>query len=384
MKYLDLFSGLGGFALGAYNAGWRFDEHYFSEVDEYAIEVYRRRFPGAIPLGDIREIDTLPTGEWFITGGFPCVDISVAGKGAGIHASRSGLWFEMWRIVRELRPRWVIVENVGAITFRGLADVVNSLAEIGYDCEWQDIRASDMGAPHRRERIWIVAYPHQSGESISPINGEPRCRELGQDVADTEEAIGWGTGRTEDAGRGYPEAGRCGIGRCGIQHWPAEPAVGRVVDGIPSALDITGIIEYICFHGTERQVEMAKAVTTKGKDGKVRILRLYLEVAEAPRYLGEAGPSTYSLSEMSYKDRLCQREMGAGEAERTGLCDMPQDIHAERLTLPQDLQPRLPIPVREVQRWLAVGDRVNRLKCLGDSIVPQIAELLFRQIKATM
>jgi len=185
VNYLDLFSGIGGFALGAYKAGWRFDNHYFSEVDEYAIKVYRRRFPDAIPLGDITKINTAKvmadadrcggiqpekskreTGRWsgdddqtwIITGGFPCQDISVAGKGEGIGGNRSGLWFEMWRIIRDLRPRYVIAENVGAITFRGLNRVLSSLAEIGYDADWQDIRASDVGAPHRRERIWIVAY----------------------------------------------------------------------------------------------------------------------------------------------------------------------------------------------------------------------------------
>ncbi len=229
MKYLDLFSGIGGFPLGAYNAGWRFDEHYFSEVDKYAIEGYRQRFPDAIPLGDIKKINTktlantintkatrqqqdsgqvlsiteserLDVGGWFITGGFPCQDISTAGKGEGIGGSRSGLWFEMWRIIRALQPRWVIAENVGAITFRGLSTVVNSLAEIGYDCEWQDIRASDMGAPHRRERIWIVAYP----ESVHAQGHGNRQRQ-------------------EQSG--------------GSSRWPVEPAVGELVDGLSNGLD---------------------------------------------------------------------------------------------------------------------------------------------------
>ena len=164
MYYLDLFSGIGGFALGAYWAGWRFDEHYFSEIDSYCVDLYMGRFPQAVPLGDITKIDDktfypLMGKVGIITGGFPCQDISIAGKGEGISGERSGLWFEMWRIIRDLQPRWVIAENVGAITFRGLSTVINSLAEIGYDAEWQDIRASDMGAPHKRERIWIVAYP---------------------------------------------------------------------------------------------------------------------------------------------------------------------------------------------------------------------------------
>ena len=88
-----------------------------------------------------------------------CQDISFAGKGAGLEGSRSGLWFEYRRLIDELRPRYAIMENVGALVVRGLDRVLGSLAEIGYDAEWQDIRASDMGAPHRRERVWIVAYP---------------------------------------------------------------------------------------------------------------------------------------------------------------------------------------------------------------------------------
>jgi DNA (cytosine-5)-methyltransferase 1 len=110
--YLDLFSGIGGFALGAYWAGWRFDEHYFSEVEEYCTAVYRQRFPTAIPMGDISKIHTkdyvsLLGKDGIITGGFPCQGISIAGKGEGISGERSGLWFEMWRIIRDLRPRWV-------------------------------------------------------------------------------------------------------------------------------------------------------------------------------------------------------------------------------------------------------------------------------------
>jgi DNA (cytosine-5)-methyltransferase 1 len=161
MNHIDLFAGIGGFALGAYMAGMKFDKHYFSEIDPYCVELYQKRFPDSIPLGDITKIDTkkLKGNNFIITGGFPCQDISVAGKGAGIEGKRSGLWFEMWRIISDLRPKFAIMENVGAITFRGLKEVLGSLHEIGYNAEWQDIRASDMGAPHRRERIWVIAYP---------------------------------------------------------------------------------------------------------------------------------------------------------------------------------------------------------------------------------
>lgn len=177
MNYIDLFSGIGGFALGAYWAGMRFENHFFSDIEKFAVELYQKRFPDAIPLGDITKIDTDKLiaeygTDWVLTGGFPCQDISIAGKGAGIEGKRSGLWFEYWRLIRDLRPRIAIMENVGALTFRGLDTVLGTLAEIGYNAEWQDIRAEDVGAPHKRERIWIIAYPNSNSKPSVPVNEE--------------------------------------------------------------------------------------------------------------------------------------------------------------------------------------------------------------------
>ena len=112
LNYVDLFSGIGGFPLGMHSAGWRVEKHYFSEIDPWCAELYQKRFPDAIPLGDIRQITDLPKGDWVITGGFPCTDISIAGRKEGIHAERSSLWFEMQRIIGMVRPRFAIVENV--------------------------------------------------------------------------------------------------------------------------------------------------------------------------------------------------------------------------------------------------------------------------------
>jgi DNA (cytosine-5)-methyltransferase 1 len=221
MYYLDLFSGIGGFALGAYWAGLRFDAHYFSEVDDYAIRVYQQRFPDAIPLGDITKIDgrTLPASDWIIAGGFPCQDISVAGKGAGLEGERSGLWYEYARIIGELRPQYAVMENVGALTFRGLDAVLGSLAEIGYDAEWQDIRASDVGAPHRRERIWIVAYPES--ERFIPASNENRVGK--KDVA-----------KAFDGSNREPSVPGSVLG----QNWVAPPpGYRRVDDGISALVD---------------------------------------------------------------------------------------------------------------------------------------------------
>jgi site-specific DNA-cytosine methylase len=100
-----------------------------------------------------------------LCGGFPCQDLSYAGKGAGLDGERSGLWGEYARLIRELRPRYVVVENVSALLARGLGRVLGDLAACGYDAEWDCIPASAVGAPHRRDRVWLVAYP--GGERCS-------------------------------------------------------------------------------------------------------------------------------------------------------------------------------------------------------------------------
>jgi DNA (cytosine-5)-methyltransferase 1 len=161
--YLDLFSGIGGFALGAKRAGLEFDGHYFSEVDEYGIGVYRKRFPKAVALGDITKTDyaKLPRGDWIVSGGFPCQPHSVAGKRKAGGDERD-LWPECRRMLRELRPRAALFENVpGLLISDGggfFNRVLSDIHESGYDAEWQDISAFDAGAPHLRKRVWIVAY----------------------------------------------------------------------------------------------------------------------------------------------------------------------------------------------------------------------------------
>jgi DNA (cytosine-5)-methyltransferase 1 len=143
-----------------------FDGHYFSEVDKYAIEVYRRRFPHAIEIGDIKKVDysKLPGGEWFVSGGFPCQPHSVAGKRRAAEDERD-LWPECRRMLCELRPRIALFENVPGlfVSNRGqfFNRVLSDMAESGYDAEWQVISAREAGAWHLRKRIWIVAYPSE-------------------------------------------------------------------------------------------------------------------------------------------------------------------------------------------------------------------------------
>ena len=167
MRVLDLFSGIGGFSLGLERAGMT--TVAFAEIEPYCCEVLRKHWPHVKNYGDVRELSAQHLtadgiGVDVICGGFPCQDISVAGKGAGIDGERSGLWTEYARIIGELRPRYVIVENVAALLGRGLERVLGDLAALGYDAEWHCIPASAVGAPHRRDRVWIVAYAQSERE----------------------------------------------------------------------------------------------------------------------------------------------------------------------------------------------------------------------------
>lgn len=157
MKFGSLFSGIGGFDLGLEMAGmecvWQV------EIDDYCRQVLEKHWPDVKRYADIRDIATIEPVN-LICGGFPCQDISHAGKRAGIDGERSGLWSEMARVIRLVRPRYVVVENVAALLHRGMERVLGDLAASGYDAEWDVIPASAVGAPHRRERVWIIAYPN--------------------------------------------------------------------------------------------------------------------------------------------------------------------------------------------------------------------------------
>lgn len=164
MRHLDLFSGIGGFALAARNVGWQ--TVAFCELEPFCRAVLHRHWPEALIYDDVRELtaDRLAAdgagGIDVITGGFPCQDISWAGPGDGIGGERSGLWGEYARLVGELRPRFVVVENVAALLARGMGVVIGDLARIGYDAEWSVVSACSVGAPHVRRRVFIVAYPN--------------------------------------------------------------------------------------------------------------------------------------------------------------------------------------------------------------------------------
>jgi len=179
IKIGSLFAGVGGFELGCERAWPNSETIWQVEQNPFCQTILSKHWPKAKIYNDVRDI-TINNVEPVdvLLGGFPCQDISVAGQQKGVHdGKKSSLWWEMHRIIGELRPRVVIMENVANIIRLGGADVIGSLAQIGYDCEWTIIRASDFGACHKRKRWFCIAYPNSSNDRSRtqiPISMEER------------------------------------------------------------------------------------------------------------------------------------------------------------------------------------------------------------------
>jgi DNA (cytosine-5)-methyltransferase 1 len=212
----SLFAGIGGFDLGFERAGY--DIRWQVEINAYCRAVLRKHWPDARRYGDVRRVgahNLEPVDV--ICGGFPCQDISDAGARVGIDGERSGLWREMARVCRELRPNYLVVENVAALLNRGMGIVLGDLAAIGYDAEWECLPAFAFGAPHRRDRVFLVAHAQR--------------RRLQGGIFQ----------RTEPPAEFLAARHR---GRFGHEHgaaWHPEPNVDLLADGVPRKLvaDIT-------------------------------------------------------------------------------------------------------------------------------------------------
>ena len=218
MKVLDLFSGIGGFSLGLERAGM--ETVAFCEFDKHAQKVLKKHWPDVPIHEDVRTLD----GKQFrgtvnvICGGFPCQDVSQAGNKVGVAGSRTNLYTEMLRVISECLPKYAIFENVTGLLSgdngRWFARFLYDLAQIGYDAEWHCISASYIGAPHHRDRVWIIAYPNGNGrpkvalQNISSNGGEAEKR--------------WAS----------INAGPL-VGNGSWQDWEKQSGVQLVVDGVP-------------------------------------------------------------------------------------------------------------------------------------------------------
>ena len=206
LNVVDLFAGIGSASL-ALEATGGFASAAFSEIDSFCVDLLRRRWPHVPCYGDIRELrgDELRAAGVkadVIAAGFPCQEISCAGTREGIGAPRAQLWRECARLIGDLRPKFALVENSAELRHRGLGRVLGDLAALGYDAEWHCIPAAALGAPHRRDRIWILA--HKTANGPHPHCITPR---------------------------------RLAVARRECNFWDAEPGVGRVGHGVPRRVD---------------------------------------------------------------------------------------------------------------------------------------------------
>jgi DNA (cytosine-5)-methyltransferase 1 len=315
MRFGSLFCGIGGFDLGLERAGMQCA--WQVEIDPYAQKVLAKHWPNVRRHADVC---TFPPeeGDWevdVICGGFPCQDISYAGKGAGLAGARSGLWFEFARIIGHLRPRYVIVENVSALLNRGMGEVLGTLASLGYDAEWHVIPASAVGAPHRRDRIWIVGI--RSGDGGEAF---PQCSDA--DIVGPHRAEMHLVGGFELRDEQERDAG-----------------------SVRSAVSDTD----------GRQVRGVNADSRDGRSlpqqGAERIIR------------GSSGGHDVADASVS------------GLEERQG---QPSNARQERSSSERDGWWATEPDVGRVAH--GVPARVDRLRCLGNAVVPQVVELIGRAI----
>lgn len=155
----ELFSGIGGWSEAARMAGG-IKPIWHSEIDKKKIEIYEKRHPGVPNLGDIRNIESPPWADIF-TVSFPCSDISACGKGAGIEGNDSRMWFEAERLIGQVRPGYVIIENSPMLTVRGLHIILGSLASFGYNAEWTRLQGTQFGIQQLRKRLYLIAYANK-------------------------------------------------------------------------------------------------------------------------------------------------------------------------------------------------------------------------------
>lgn len=222
----SLFSGIGGLELGLERAGMR--TVFQVEIDDYARRVLAKHWPHVPRFTDVREVtaSTLPTCD-VLCGGFPCQDISDSGPKAGIEGARSGLWGEFARLIREIRPRYVVVENVAALLRRGLGRVLGDLSSCGYDAEWDCLPTGALGGPVIRDRTFLVAFANgvRLDERGIPTEG-------GEPVANAHwgvSALAGGSANMEEHRILRPFQKNGG--------WPPEPRVRRVASRLPSQVD---------------------------------------------------------------------------------------------------------------------------------------------------
>ena len=357
MKHLDLFSGIGGFALAA-SWVWKEDHEIisFCEIGKYPQRVLKKHWPDVPICEDVRKLD----GKNFknidlITAGFPCQDISTAGKQRGIHGERSGLYDEIIRIGRVCRPRFILLENVANLITRPewIGYVLGRLSEIGYNAEWEIIRASDVGAPHRRARVWIMAYPSVNGNrrnarEIQKKNEQQKTERQKRGICEPFNA---GEIRQENV------ADTSSI-RCNMRRFKGE--------GIHREESTCNEINSSC--------EKPENVADSDSNGFSRVFR-------------KTGQGTNGSKFRKHINRKSIKDMADAESKskRPGFCENESGKIGGRRFTNGGIEGSNWTVEPELGRVAhGIPDRVDRLKGLGNAIVPQCAVIIMEQIKNLM
>jgi DNA (cytosine-5)-methyltransferase 1 len=238
MNVLDLFSGIGSFSIGLERAGFR--TIGFCEIDPFCRKVLAKHWPDVPCHDDVRTLDYVISDVDAICAGFPCQDASIGqtqwGARVGIDGERTGLWREVKRLAAHLRPGVIVLENVPGLLSAGFGRVLGDLAEIGYDAEWRCIPASKAGLPHRRDRLWIVAYPRGSrlsgylqGPSVLE-SAEQALPELGDEAARAWRRLDDALDGLRSGDGSIVAAHRCRVKALGNSVIPQIPeAIGRAI-----------------------------------------------------------------------------------------------------------------------------------------------------------
>lgn len=395
LRVLSLFAGIGGFDLGLERTNG-FETVAFCEINPFCRRVLAKNWPDVPCYEDVRILtaDALSRDGIavdVICGGFPCQDVSVAGKRAGLAGERSGLWSEYRRLIGELRPRFVLIENVPGLLSAGARDVVGDLAALGFDCLWECIPASSVGAPHRRDRFWLIAHTsdYRHGQHVQQV-GQRRGRkqtDIGsngqvQPVADAHRIRPHGAWPLS-AGRGEPSHGGW---------WTIEPDVGRVVARVSSWMDGGRLDNADDFEGGTRKILRAlrcsdDAGTLQWASGGFRGIQaaqvLFANVCEyqgPPRTLGDVSLAGSEASQDAMRGLWFDGQAACASCRRNA-GEQRGKQHPDAMCLVSQL---FACDCRST--WLdtagASGSvrRAERIRALGNAVVPQVPEIIGRAI----
>lgn len=338
LKLIDTFSGIGGFSFAAEKLVGGFETVAFVECEPFCQKILKQHWPTVPIYEDIKTYQPKPYSADVVCGGFPCQDISVAGQGKGItEETRSGLFFQLMRVIRLVQPKYVVLENVAAILNNGLGIVLGELAEAGFDCEWSCIPASAVGACHQRDRWWLVAYnqSERARKHKSGLRGQLERRDLQTD-RDTNQEISSTANTNNDGSFSTPNKGGNKETNGGTSK--RKDTVSDIKRSSESK--ISGNVQFNASNTEGSERNEFQTFREHGELGTQGIPRNSNGSENTPRWRNTAHGVRGDWREWSVKPIICRNDDG--------------------------LTTKL--------------DRAKRLKALGNSIVPQVAAIPLQRV----